>query len=83
MNYYNNNTLMLNDIKDGFYISNKVEKSDKIFKKNDENNFYKYFEEDQIPSSIPSITNKNNSYNFLSDKSNDKDNLLINFIRML
>ena len=74
--YFNNNRLISKDIKEEIDLLNVSKENDEIFNQNEQNNLYKYIEDDQILSSISNITNKNSSNNFLSNKTNDKDNLL-------
>ena len=55
----------------------KMKKNYEIFNQNKQNNLYKDCEDEQISSTISTITNKNTSNNFSSFITNDKDKILI------
>ena len=76
INYYNDNASIF-DIKNEFNLSNENRQNEEIFNQNSENNLYKYCKDYQIPSSKSTISNKNNSSNFISNNKNDKENILI------
>ena len=77
INYSNNDSLIINDMQDEINYSNENEENDEIFNQNKQNNLYKDCEDEQISSTISTITNKNTSNNFSSFITNDKDKILI------
>ena len=71
-----NNTLILNDIGE-FDLSNEDNQNDEIFNKKEENNLYKYLEDQLISSSISTITNKDTTNFNLTNNINNKKNLKV------
>ena len=76
INDFNNKPLIFTDIKDEINLSNENNQNDGILNQNEKNEFYKYFEDIQLASSISTIRNKNISNNFLTNNIYDKDNFI-------
>ena len=74
INNSNNDTLSLSDIQNEINNSYENEENYEIFNQNNQNNLYKYFEDDK--KSLSTIANKNTSNIFLTNNLYDKDNLI-------